>query len=226
MPLEQPPTGGSILGRLKSAFRSRLNTGTIIDNTPEAKAYRLYMEEMDRLAEAIEKKERAVGKLVDDLPGLIQDDRAEHRTQMELNQSSRDRRLRETKQRDELAALEHQAKVSEGKRAAARAQYGHDAFTESLPLRHERLTHLFKSGALDAEIEMMMRDKDLAKVAEKTTTTAESSRAGTIEQILAELNREIELAHANQEKDEVIAALYGFRARLTAILEGEKNRSG
>ena len=77
-----------------------------------------------------------------------------------------------------------------------------------------------------AEIEMVMRDKDLATLAEKTTAAVESSGAGTIEQILAELNREIELAHANQEKDEVIAALYGFRARLTAILEGEKNRSG
>ena len=88
---------------------------------------------------------------------------------MELNQLSRDRRLRETKQRDELAGTQHQAKVSEGKRAAARAQYGHDAFTQSMPLRHERLTHLFKSGALDAEIEMVMRDKDLATLAEKTT---------------------------------------------------------
>ena len=122
MQLEQRPAGASMLGRLKSAFRSRLNTRTIIDNTVEAETYRLYMEEMDRLAEAIEKKERAVGKLVDDLPGLMQDDRAEHRTQMELNQLSRDRRLREAKERDELAALEHQAKVSEGKRAAARAQ--------------------------------------------------------------------------------------------------------
>ena len=61
VPLEQPPTGGSILGETQERFQSRLNTGTIIDNTLEAEAYRLYMEEMERLAEAI-RKERTCGR--------------------------------------------------------------------------------------------------------------------------------------------------------------------
>jgi len=225
VPLEQPPTGGSILGRLKSAFRSRLNTGTIIDNTVEAEAYRLYMEEMERLAEAIEKKERAVGKLVDDLPGFIQDDRAEHRTQMELNQLSRDRRLREAKERDELAALEHQAKVIEGKQAAARAQWGHDAFNQSLPHRQERIDHLYKSGALDAELQAVLLDKKISKLA--GNENADTPSTSTVyEKLLKLLDVQAELACANQASQEVQDEYNELRAKIRVMIEAEKNRSG
>jgi hypothetical protein len=72
---------------------------------------------------------------------------------------------------------------------------------------------------------MLIRDKDVAKLLHKNET-AEPPAAGAIEQILAELNLEIELAQRNHASDEVMIALHGFRARLTSILEAEKNRPG
>jgi hypothetical protein len=73
---------------------------------------------------------------------------------------------------------------------------------------------------------MLLRDKDLAKLGGKANGTPEPPRTEAIEQLLAELDIEIDNARRNQGSDEVLAALYGFRARLTAILEAQKNRPG
>ncbi len=211
----------SLLGRVVSGFVARLNTHTIERNTQELQAHIAYTETVGKLGDASLERDRKIARYRDDRDEIIADDRAQHRFQMEQNRLERERKLREAKQSDELAALRHQAAVSEAKLQSERAQWGRDAFNQSLPYRQERLDHLFKSGALDAEIEMLMRDKDVAKLA-RNGETAEPNRTGVLEHILTELNHEIELAQKTHAGDEVMIALHGFRARLTSILEAEK----
>ena len=216
----------SVLGRVVSGFLARLNTRTIEHNTKEVEARSEYMNAVGRLADASLERDRKIARYQKDRDAIIEDDRAEHRMQMELNSLSRGRRLREAKGGEDIAQLEQQAKISDAKSASARAQWGHDAFNQSLPHRQERLEHLFKSGALDAELEKLMRDKDVAKLMGKNAEEAKTTRAETIELLLGELNLEIEAALRTHMNDDVMSALYAFRSRLRALLETEKNRPG
>ena len=221
--LERAASRQSLLGRVKSAFRARLNTGTILDNLTEAEAYRLYTEELERLAEAKLKKDRAVAHYVEDLGDIIEDDRAAHRAQMELNRLERERKLQEAKQKAELTALEHQTKVTDAKYKSDRAQWGHEAFNKTRAHREERLDHLYRSGAVDAELSALLLDKKIEKATseQKTGTPADTS---TIEKLLELVDIEIGLAEANNADQSVIDAHNVWRARLSAFLEAEKNR--
>jgi hypothetical protein len=216
----------SLLGKVVSGFVARLNKNTVQRNTEELQARTLYAEAQGALADASLERDRKLARYLRDRDDIIEDDRAQHRHQMEINRLERDRKLREAKRADELSVLRHEAVIAEAKNNSARAQWSHDAFNLSRPHREERLDNLFKSGALDAEIEMLMRDKDLAKLTGTANKTVAPPRNEIVEHLLAELDEEIESAHRNQQSDDVKSALYAFRARLTAILEAEKNRPG
>ena len=178
----------SLLGRVVSGFVARLNTHTIDRNTEEVQARIAYTHEVGMLADVSLERDRKIARYLNDRDGIIENDRAEHRLQMELDRLERERKLREAKRAEELAALEHKPKVTDAKFKSDSTQWGHDAFKKSLPHREERLNHLFKSGALDAEIEMLLRDKDVAKLMSKGNDASKPQRTEGIEQVLAELN--------------------------------------
>lgn len=222
-PLERAASRQSVLGRVKSAFMARLNTRTIMENTRAVEAHKLYTEELELLAHATLKKDRAVAHYVEDLGDIIADDRAAHRDQMELNRLERERKLQEAKQKAELTALEHQTKVTDAKYKSDRAQWGHEAFNNTRAHREERLDHLYRSGAVDAELTALLLDKKIEKATseQKAGTPADTS---TIEKLLELVDIEIALAEANNADQNVIDAHNVWRARLSAFLEAEKNR--
>jgi hypothetical protein len=213
----------SLLGRVVSGFIARLNKHTIERNTEEIRAHIAYAEAAGQLRDAALERDRKIARYRDDRDSLIKDDRAQHDHQMKLNRLRRERELRQAQREDELAEQTHQAAAGEAKRLAARAQWGNDAFQQSLPYRQERLDHLFKSGALDAEIEMLMRDEQRTTLA-SGQKQAEPKQTEALQQLLEALKQEIELSQARHASADVMIALHGFRARLESMIEEEKNR--
>ena len=74
--------------------KARLDPGsirrTILDNTIEAEAYRRYLEEMERLPEAMLKKDRAVAHYVHHRDDIIENDHQQHLRQMNKEQIQRE----------------------------------------------------------------------------------------------------------------------------------------
>jgi hypothetical protein len=219
-----PARETSIFGKIASAFISRLNTKTIRDGTTEAEAHRLYIEELERLAHSKEKKDRAVAHYVDHLGDLIQDDHEQHLHQMDRNRMQRQLEAQREKHQLTLAALQQEEELSMAGRAAARAQWGLDAFLQSLPYRKERIDHLFKSGAADAALDMIATLKELM---DEQTVKVAPGRPDPVpfEKFIEVLDAYIKEAQKKQESDEQLALLHTFRSELSAAVEQEKNRS-
>jgi hypothetical protein len=211
----------SLLGRVVSGFIARLNTHTIEQNTGEINAQIAYASAVEKLAGASLARDRAVALYRHGRDSLIADDLAEHEHKLKINQLRREREEREHKRQDELAEIRHQTARSEAQRLAARAQWGHDAFTQSLPHRQERLDHLFKTGALDAEIEFLMTDEQRTKLAGSRQPNAPPERREALEQMLEALMQEIDLSRATHASADVMIALEGFRARLETMIKEE-----
>ena len=73
---------------------------------------------------------------------------------------------------------------------------------------------------------MLMRVKDIAKERKSEETPAPAApQTDALEKMLAELDHEIEVAHGTQASDDVKSALYGWRSRVSALIEKEKNQS-
>jgi len=218
-----PARENSIVGKIASAFMSRLNTKTIRDGTTEAEAHRLYIEELERLAHSIAKKERAVAQL-DHLDELIQDDHKQHKHEMERNDLQRQLETQRDKHQLALIALQQKEELSMAGRAAARAQWGLDAFLQSLPYRKERIEHLFKSGAADAALDLIATLKELM---DEQTVKDAPGRPDPVpfEKFLDVLDAYIKEAQKKQASDEQLALLHTFRSELSAAVEQEKSRS-
>jgi len=218
-----PAREKSIVGKIASAFMSRLNTKTIRDGTTEAEAHRLYIEELERLAHSIAKKERAAAQL-DHLDELIQDDHKQHKHEMERNDLQRQLETQRDKHQLALIALQQKEELSMAGRAAARAQWGLDAFLQSLPYRKERIEHLFKSGAADAALDLIATLKELM---DEQTVKDAPGRPDPVpfEKFLDVLDAYIKEAQEKQASDEQLALLHTFRSELSAAVEQEKSRS-
>jgi hypothetical protein len=219
-----PARETSIFNKIASAFKSRLNTKTIRDGTTEAEAHRLYIEELERLAHSKEKKDRAVAHYVDHLDDLIQDDHEQHLHQMDRNRMQRQLEAQRDKHQLALAALQQEEELSMAGRAAARAQWGLDAFLQSLPYRKERIDHLFKSGTADAALDMIATLKELM---DEQGVKDAPGRPDPVpfEKFIEVLDAYIKEAQKKQESDEQLALLHTFRSELSAAVEQEKNRS-
>ena len=219
-----PARGTSIFGKIASAFKSRLNTKTIRDGTTEAEAHRLHIEELERLAHSKEKKERAVAHYVHHLDDLIQDDHDQHKHQMKRNEMQRQLEAQRDKYQLALTALQLKEELFMAKRAAARAQWGLNAFQQSLPYRKERIDHLFKSGTADAALDLIATLKELMDE-QGVKGAPVPSEPMPFDKFLEKLDSYIETARKNQASDEQLALLHTFRSELSAAVEQEKNRS-
>ena len=109
-------------------------------------------------------------------------------------------------------------------RAAARAQWGLDAFLQSLPYRKERIEHLFKSGAADAALDLIATLKELM---DEQTVKDAPGRPDPVpfEKFLDVLDAYIKEAQKKQASDEQLALLHTFRSELSAAVEQGKSRS-
>src|SRR5207244_3396433 len=123
-----------------------------------------YVAESGSLAEAAMEADRKIARYVYDRDDIIEDDREHHRDQMaenahqrELNRKRREATLRgvdagssRTQMQDDYdhkTAIEtNEAALAQAKWQADRARWGHEAFTQSMPFRKERIEHLYKTG--------------------------------------------------------------------------------
>lgn len=240
--IASPIAHRSLLGRVASAFVSRLNARMLHDNTEEVSARIAYAREHGELADAMLEAERKVAHYINHRDDIIEDDHAAHLDGMEENEHGRE--LNRRRRQGTIAALDAQAgcaateagydmkimiatkeaALAEAQAKAERAKWGRDAFGQSLPFRKERLEHLYKTGALDAEVNRLIheagRDEQSRENA-RGAGTSSSDLAGAnakINELLAELDQELDIAHATQASPDHLAALYGLKARLSAKL--------
>lgn len=191
--------------------------------------------------------ERKIAHYVHHRDAIIKDDDEAHHDRMEdnhlqreLNRHTREEALKvldvekvNTRlQRDydqKIAVETNETALAQAQWQTARARWGRDAFEQSMPFRKERIEHLYKTGTLDAEIERLIsegsRDKQRVDNAPKLARPAPGEGSTQmIEQLLAELDQEIETAHATHASDDHKAALYAMRARLSAKLAALKGQ--
>ena len=239
----------SLLGRVWSRFVAGLNTKTIEANTGEVEALDKYVKVRGALADTMLDADRRIANYVDHRDDIIQDDHQAHLDRLEESAYERElnRKRREASVRavdthsvrsgmqdgyDHKIAVEtNEAALAQTKFQADRARWGHEAFTQTMAFRKERLDHLYKTGALDAEIERLISQGERDQQQKKTVPTdkprgSESMAAGVVEQLLDELTSEIELARRTHAGDEHMAALYAFRARLSAKRAELKGQGG
>lgn len=224
------------VGRLVHTHRTR----TVVAATDEAKAVRDNLQAHEEVYRQALRTAAAADAFRYDTPRVIDNNRAntdhfmveeETRRQIEAEESAQ--RLAGVKGRarrnrvqadydDQIALHNNEAALADARMRAERARWGHEAFRQSLPFRRERITHLYKTGALDAELDRIVsegeRDAQLRQGGARDAG-ADERAANMLELLLAELNQEIENAHANHESDELLAALHGFRARVSARLK-------
>jgi hypothetical protein len=233
------------MSRVWSRFMAGLNTKTIAANTEELRALDAYVNVRGELAQSMLKTDRAVFDYVEHRDDYLRDDHAEHLDRLEenehqrhLNRIRRDETVRGLNTHAEQAAMQrsfdhkiavetNEAALAQAQWKAAHAQWGRDAFQQSLGYRRERLDHLYKTGAIDKEIDRLvaesLRDEALGAarqgVNSNASATADLSAIAVLEQMLAELDQELEIAHATHAGDDHKAALYAMRSRLTARLD-------
>lgn len=222
-----------------------LNSKTIAANTEELRALDTYVKVRGELADAMLNADRKVFNYVEHRDDILENDHQDHlarmedaRVERELNQKVREERLRSMQAATERAAVERafdhkilvqakEAELAQAEWKAAHAQWGRDAFNQTLGYRRERLDHLYKTGAIDKEIDRLvaesLRDEALggSKPAERMGAEphADQTAIAVLEQMLVELDQEIEIAQATHASDEQKAALYALRGRLKAKLE-------
>jgi hypothetical protein len=239
---QSPLQGRSLIGRLVSRFTAKLNTKAIDANTEQALAYSRNLVAQEQVAHTALSTDRAVANYLNHRDDLIADDHQHHLNAMEHNQAQRDldrlRRaemLRDAVANDATAAVrrdygvrilkqQKEAELAEAEWLAARAKWGLDAFTQSMPYRKERLRFLASSKAIDEEIKALIaeeardqqqRPPDTAPKTEAGPPTSPAAKTPSLDDIIAEVAHEVELARARHAPDDVINGLLAFLARLS-----------
>ncbi|MGD9784059.1 MAG: hypothetical protein AB7E80_17130 [Hyphomicrobiaceae bacterium] len=246
--LTSPVRGRSLIGRAVSRFVARLNAATIRDNIDQVSALQDYAKARGALADATLDAELRIRNYVEHRDDLIQEQHEAHLDRMEENRHQRDlnRRRREQTllaldgsaarsaiEEDydlKIARAKKEAELAEAAWQADRARWGREAFNQTLPLRREKIEHLYKTGALDEELDRLLREREIATQRSRmaaaagpgSTPCAENS---TVAQLLREIDEEIELAHRTHASDEIKATLYAMRARLQSKLADRGTQS-
>lgn len=240
--LTSPVRGRSLIGRAVSRFIAQFNTWTVTANTGQVRALEAYAKARGDLADASLDAERRIYHYVEHRDDILRDDHDKHLDQMEENRHQRElnrRRRQETLHAlDDAAArsaikrtfdpdierAKKEAELAQANWEADRARWGRDAFNQSMPHRKERIEQIYKSGALDKELERVILEAEIASERDKLPPVGRSDPSATAtsntlkEQLLREIDEEIELAHRTQASDDVKATLYAMRARLQSKL--------
>lgn len=144
---------------------------------------------------------------------------------MEANRTARALAREEREHQIELARERRKQERNQARFASATTQWGLDAFNQSLPHRQERIDHLYKSGALDAQLGAAIVSNKINEVtANEKPAQAVPQERSPIEKTLEIIDQQIEIAAANHASQEAIEQLITLRARLSSQIELEKNR--
>ena len=209
--LPEVPQSSSFLGRIKSAFRSRLNRRTILDNTAEAEAYRLYLEELERLPEAKLKKDRAVEHYLQHRDDIIRSDHEQHVRQMRKERMQR--QLDAERNQIKIARVRRQEQLSKAKTRAERAQFVLDTFTATAPHNKGSEGSSLK-GAAHAALDLIALLQTLREDEEADDASA-TSRPRTLQDELAYIEKLIDECQSKTAPEQMYL-LYNIRAQLTA----------
>ena len=125
-----------------------------------------------------------------------------------------------------LARERRKQELSQAQFAAATQRWGLDAFNQSLPHRQERIDHLYKSGALDAQLGAAILSDKVNKVTtkEKPAEAAPEDHS-SVAKALEVIDQQIELAAATHASQEAMEQLTTLRARLSSKIDLDKNRT-
>jgi len=218
--LPEVPQSSSFLGRIKSAFRSRLNKRTILDNTAEAEVYRLYLEELERLPEAMLKKDRAVEHYVRHRDEIIQNDHEQHQRQMLKDRIQRQIDAEEDKHQRAIARLRRQEQLSKAKTKAERARFVLDTFTATAPHNKDSEESRSRKDAAHAALDMLAVLQSLMEDKEADDASA-TSRPRTLEDNLVYVEKLIDECQSTATPEQMYL-LYNIRAQLKSRIEEEK----
>ena len=207
------------LGRIKSAFRSRLNRRTILDNTAEAEAYRLYLEELERLPEAMLKKDRAVEHYRQHRDDIIRSDHEQHVRQMRKERMQRQLDAEEDRHKLAMARQRRENELYHARRESAPTKWSLDAFEISLPHRKERIDHLFRHGATDAALDVIAALQELLD--EGAKKPADQSRTSSLDEALQFAGAFIDSVRGTASHDQ-LEILCDLRSQLSARIEWKK----
>ena len=215
----------TLFGKFVSGFMARLNTQTVERNTEEVRALSAFREQQGKLADASLERDRKVEHYLKHRDDILLDDYEQHRDQMRTNRIKRAEAQEEGEHRRQLAREKRKQELAAAQFAAATAQWGRDAFSQSLPHRQERVDQMYRTGALDAQLRAVLLDKKIDDVTakEKPTESAPKQQSNT-EQMLQFIDFQIANAAANHASQEVIDNWIAIRAGLSSQLEMEKNR--
>ena len=216
----------TLLGRVFSAFTARLNTNTIKRHTEQIEASTKQQHAETKLAEATLERDRAVEHYLQHRDDIIADDHEQYLDQRAVNRAARALAREEREHQMELAREKRKQELAQARFASATTQWGLDAFTGSRPHRQERIDHLYKSGALDAQLGAAILSDKVNKVTtkEKPAEAAPEYRS-SVAKALEAIDQQIELAAATHASQDVIDQLTALRARLSSQIELDKNRS-
>jgi len=220
-----PVSDQTLLGRFVSGFVARLNRHTIERNTEEVRALMEYAKARGEYAEKSTEAERKIEHYLKHRDDIIADDHEQHLDQMEASRAARALAREEREHQMELARERRKQELNTTRFESATKQWGLDAFNQSLPHRRERIDHLYKSGALDAQLGAAIVSSKIDEVTAKAKPTqAVPQERSPIEKTLEIIDQQIEIAAANHASQEAIEQLITLRARLSAQIELEKNR--
>ena len=234
--MHSPVDGRSIVGKFFSGIVARLNKRTLDDGKAEVKAQTAFIEAKGELADAAVVTLRKVNRYRIDTPSILENDRQDHADQ--LREAENQRKLAELRRQAELEsaqrALERsrmegdldyhkslaskQAEVAEANARRIRSEFYRRLQTLLVPIREKRLTNLYETGAIDAELDRMVAEGEREQKNGKTST-GQSVKKETIDQLIAEINEQITLAHATHASEAELGVLYQFLSRLKAKRE-------
>ncbi len=113
------------------------------------------------------------------------------------------------------------AKRANAEQVQANAEWGRDAFEQTMPVRKERVTHKHTTEAIDAEIRRMFVEKaaqqargHYGSVSEPTENAAETAK---LDDMMAWIDQEIQLATANHDSGDALSKLWEIRGKLSAM---------
>jgi hypothetical protein len=220
-----PVSNQTLFGRLVSGFVARLNKHTIERNIEEVRAHTDYAKARGEYAETSVEAERKIEHYLKHRDDIIADDHEQHLDQMAANRTARALAREEREYQMELAREKRKQELNKARFASATTQWGLDAFNQSLPHRQERIDHLYKSGALDAQLGAAILSDKVSKVTTKEKPAeAASENHSPVAKALEAIDQQIELAAATHASQDVIDQLTTLRARLSSQIELEKNR--
>lgn len=216
----------TLAGKLWSAFTARLNTNTFKRNTEEIEARIKHKHAETELAEATLRRDRMVEHYLTHRNDIIRDDHEHHRDEMEANIEARLDAKEEREHKRKLRRAQREQELNQATFAAATTRFGLEVYNQTRPLRLDQLLQMAKEGTLDAELDMLVIAQEVAEQRnpKESASKVQPPQIEALEHMLAAVDYEIREGPNNGVGDKGMSALYTLRARLSSLIEQERNK--